>query len=207
MVGKTEEAYNIIKSRIITLELFPGCEITSSLLDDLHLSRTPAREALQQLEREGFVIINSRKNTLVSPITRELIIDVFDVRYLVEPYIAKTFFSNIDMAELEENRKIIQSFYDNSFDRQYFIDADTKIHDMILSSCTNSFFSDLMTRVNGHSARIRKFSSMKNEEYEKSVYQHLAILDAIELGDPEAIEATVKYHVISSRRDALKYAE
>ena len=207
MVGKTEEVYNVLKAKIISLELAPGSAITNSLLEELNVSRTPMREALQQLEREGFVVVNSRKNTLVSEITRELISNVFEVRYDVEPYIAKTFYKNIDLEEVHKNREILKTFYNNSYGRQYFIDVDNIIHNMILKACTNSFFFELMTRVNDHSSRIRQFISMRNDQYERSVIQHQAILEAIELGDPDAIEAAVRYHVIWSREDAYIYME
>lgn len=206
MVGKTREIYNLLKSKIISMEFTPGSEITADIIDGLGISKTPFREALQYLEGEGFVVVNSRKNTIVSKITRELISNTYETRYELEPYISRAYYKNIG---LEEVRFLRGEFltYTKDADHDYFIELDDRLHTMLLDACTNPFLSQLMKNVNDHSSRLRQFISHRNEEYSHTISQHLLILDAIEMGDPDAIEAAVRYHVIWGREDSFNYID
>ena len=121
MSSKADEAYNLIKSKIINLELRPLSDISEDALQkELGISRTPIREAVQRLAKEGFVRVYSRKATIVSDITLDLIHAVYEARLLNEPYLAKlacryvtdnqvrklktAFLKLADKAESKENR-------------------------------------------------------------------------------------------------------
>ena len=83
MNSKADEAYNIIKNKIINLELRPLSDLSEEAFQrELGISRTPIREAIQRLAKEGFVRIYSRKATIVSDITLDLINSVYEVRLL-----------------------------------------------------------------------------------------------------------------------------
>lgn len=90
MRDKAQIAYNIIKDKILKGELPPLSDISEeSLQDELDISRTPVREAIQKLKKEGFVYIYSRKGTIVSDITVDLTKSIYEVRALNEPYAAR----------------------------------------------------------------------------------------------------------------------
>lgn len=206
MVGKSEEVYNILKNKIIKSELAPGALITDNLLAELNVSKTPLREALIELDREGFVIINPRKGTTVTAVTRELIDHVYEVRLQMEPYIAKTYYMNVDQNALRDIKLKMQGYSsDKDINRGYYINLDNELHDTILDSCTNSFIYKMLVSANDHNRRIREQTSMRNEDYMHSIVQHLSIIDAYEIGNPDAIEAAVKYHIVWGRKDAHDY--
>lgn len=70
MKSKADEAYNIIKEKIVNLQLQPSADISEEkLIQELNISRTPIREALQKLAKDGFVIVYPRKGTIVADIT------------------------------------------------------------------------------------------------------------------------------------------
>lgn len=86
MQSKAEEAYEIIKRKIIMLEMRPTSDISEeALIQELNISRTPIREAIQRLAKDRFVIIYPRKGTIVSDISIDLINCVYEVRLLNEP--------------------------------------------------------------------------------------------------------------------------
>ena len=90
MQSKAEEAYEIIKRKIIILEMRPTSDISEeALIQELNISRTPIREAIQRLAKDRFVIIYPRKGTIVSDISIDLINCVYEVRLLNEPYMAR----------------------------------------------------------------------------------------------------------------------
>lgn len=208
MVGKAEEVYNILKEKIIKFELPPSSEITDELLGELNVSKTPLREAIIQLEREGFIRINPRKGTVVTEVTRELIDNVYEVRLQIEPYIARTYYKNVDTEKLREIKtKLLGYTPEEHASRNYYIELDNELHDLILDTCSNTFLYRMMNAVNGHNRRIREQTSLKNEDYIHAVNQHLTIIDSIEMKNPDAIEAAVKYHILWGRKDAHDYLD
>ncbi len=65
----TDRAYKRVEELVVTLQLEPGSVLSeSALAQDLGIGRTPIREALQRLTREGLVVILPRKGILVSEI-------------------------------------------------------------------------------------------------------------------------------------------
>ena len=206
MSGKTEEVYNILKNKIIQLELPPQTEITEELLGELGVSKTPLREAILELEREGFVKIRPRKATVVSEITEELLNQIYEIRLLIEPYIAKTYFMNIDIKSLKEIKNKLKTYKaEKDPNRTLYMKLDNQLHSLILNACTNTFLFNMMTSANSHNIRIRKQTTIKNEDYIHTVLQHIAIIEAIEIGNPEAIEAAVKFHILWGRKEAKTY--
>lgn len=208
MVGKTEEVYNTLKKKIISMELPPSTEITDALLVEFNVSKTPLREAILQLERDGFVKVNTRKSTVVTEITRELINQVYEVRLQVEPYIAKTYFKNIDMAEVKDIKEKFLGYNDaEDQNRDYYIGLDNRLHNLFLKACQNEFLFRLMMSVNDHNMRIREYVSHRNDDYSHAIAQHILILDSLEKGNPDAIEASVKFHIVSGKTDAYEYLD
>jgi len=55
----------------------------------MNISRGPIREALNRLEKEGFVTIIPRRGTMVSNVTAQEVKDIFKIRGLLEPFAAK----------------------------------------------------------------------------------------------------------------------
>ncbi len=206
MVGKTEEVYGILKKKIISLEIAPRSEISDSLLTELNVSKTPFREAILALERDGFIKIYARKATIVTDITEELITQVYDVRLLLEPYIAKSCCGQYDLKIVREMKEAFLEYGNsNSHDIDYFINLDDKLHAFLIEPCTNVFVQRTMLSVTDHSARIRRHTSHRNRDYKQSTEQHVLILDAIERKSPDLIESAVRYHVLQGRRESMEY--
>lgn len=201
--------YQIIKEKIIYGELSQNSEISEAdLCNCLHVSRTPVREAILRLRDEGFIVIRPRKATLVAPITAKLISEVYEIRLINEPYIAKQYYRNIDLAlvkNLKQQFLIYEKTNEKQEIREKLISLDNQLHDMLISSCTNTILIRLMQSVNDHNKQIRVFTSRRNSEYETSIRQHLMILQSIEKQDPELIENAVKYHILSGRQEAFTY--
>jgi len=87
--AKKKLAYLLIKEKILDGTLAPLEDISEDeLMKELGVSRTPVREAFQQLEKEGFVYIYPRKGTIVTDITINLVHQLFEARFLNEPHMS-----------------------------------------------------------------------------------------------------------------------
>jgi DNA-binding GntR family transcriptional regulator len=86
----TEQAYRLIEEQIVTLRLKPGDVLSEQKLSAaLKIGRTPIREALQRLAREGLVTILPRKGILVSDINPRSQLLVLEVRREIERLLSR----------------------------------------------------------------------------------------------------------------------
>ncbi|MGB8577532.1 MAG: GntR family transcriptional regulator, partial [Pseudolabrys sp.] len=86
----TEQAYRLIEEQIVTLRLKPGDVLSEHMLSaSFHIGRTPIREALQRLAREGLITILPRKGILVSDINPRSQLLVLEVRREIERLLSR----------------------------------------------------------------------------------------------------------------------
>ena len=92
-----DKAYSIIKERILTGKYESGIMLNEvALSEELGISRTPIREALNDLEHEMLVKVLPKKGTQVCGIDFEVVRDLFQVRILIEPFIIQQYGPLID---------------------------------------------------------------------------------------------------------------
>src|SRR5215510_13281413 len=87
----TEQAYRLVEEQIVTLQLRPGDVLSEQMLSaTFKIGRTPIREALQRLAREGLITILPRKGILVSDINPRSQLLVLEVRREIERLLSRT---------------------------------------------------------------------------------------------------------------------
>jgi DNA-binding GntR family transcriptional regulator len=86
----TEQAYRLIEEQIVTLRLKPGDVLSEQMMSAMFkIGRTPIREALQRLAREGLITILPRKGILVSDINPRNQLLVLEVRREIERLLSR----------------------------------------------------------------------------------------------------------------------
>ena len=121
MKNKKTEVYRIIKQRIIEGILAPGLPINEiELATDLNVSKTPVREALRQLEREGFVTTTPGRGSMVSPITFQDIREIYEMREILECCAAKRGALRCDVAEVRESKRQLEKMMGKNPDPKSF---------------------------------------------------------------------------------------
>lgn len=210
--SKAEEAYSIIKGKIVNLEIKPLADLSEDdLIRELGLSRTPIREAIQRLAREGFIRIYPRKGTIVSDITLDLINSIYEARLLNEPYLAKIACNHVTDEWIERLRteflKINGS--DNKSiseaDKEKYIKLDRELHGELTRYTNNPFLKEMFMTVNSHNQRIRIQTSRRNTDYARSIKEHVNILNALAERDEQKVEDAVRDHIKTARREAFDY--
>lgn len=209
MNSKADEAYHIIKNKIINMELRPLSDISEEAIqNELNISRTPIREAIQRLAREGFVQIYSRKATIVSDITLDLINSVYEVRLLNEPYLSRfacRYASDEKIQELRDGFLLLKDNCESKENRNYYISLDQELHNMLIQYTNNSFLKNLFKMINDHNHRIRIQTSRRNTAYYKNIEEHLTILNALQSRDEAAVENAVRVHIQNAKREAFEF--
>lgn len=135
-----EYAYEQIRQRILTSDLAPGEPLAADgLAAELGISRTPVREALQELAKEGLVQLVPHKGAFTARFTRRDIEEIFQIRVALEPLAAQLAAPNIpeeELAELEAELRETRSRLDEGDSAAHF-DFDARLHQTVLRYSPN----------------------------------------------------------------------
>lgn len=206
MRSKADEAYNIIKEKIVNLQLQPSADISEEkLIQELNISRTPIREALQKLAKDGFVIVYPRKGTIVADITLDLINSIYEIRILNEPHMSRIACMKIQDEWIQRIKAGFLSFDGQDVDIAGYIRLDYELHTELTRHTNNIFLKNLFRVVNDHNHRIRIQTSRRNDVYGRSIQEHLEIIKALEGRNEAAVEEAVRTHILTAKREAFDY--
>ena len=199
MKNKKTEVYRIIKQRIIEGILAPGLPINETdLATNLDVSKTPVREALRQLEREGFVTTIPGRGSTVSPITFQDIREIYEMREIIECCAAKRGALRCDKVEVLENKEQLELMLGKKPDPESFPwGEEENVHQLIIRSVGNQKLFETYMGIQDHIKRIRiqflnRFTRQRHDEL---IREHIQILDAFLDGDAEKAELAVKTHL------------
>ncbi len=203
-----DQIYEVLKDSIVKNTYSPNSMLPiDQLAEDFGVSATPVREALVKLESDGLIQLIPNKGAIVTDIQVEDVLNNWEMRKLLEPYAAVRSATLIPREELTQIRIEIHSLTTQPFDKDLYIASDTHIHEIFYKYLPNPFLRDVIRRVHQMSVRIRYLPENSATIHEKAVQEvlseHSAILDALEAGNPERIEAAVRKHLENGERRAM----
>ena len=182
-----EQAYQTIRSRIITMELKPGDPLNDrELAEQMGISRTPMREALIMLNIAHMVDIKPQSGTHVAPIDlKRMELEQF-ARFTLEKEILNRVRGRLTEQQEQEYRQVIENYrlleLDNQFHRKAFEITGMEAH-----------FDHMLGELQ-HVERIRKFSLQTNEN--KSVCAaHTRILEMLLHGTADELGEALESHL------------
>lgn len=153
----TEEAYRQIEELIVTLRLKPGEVLSEQALSaSLKIGRTPIREALQRLAREGLIIVLPRKGILVSDINPRNQLLVLEVRRELERLLSR---SGAERATKEEKERLAETARamdsaGKNNDDIAFMRLDRDLNQLMLEAAHNDYATRAMKLLQGLSRRF-----------------------------------------------------
>jgi DNA-binding GntR family transcriptional regulator len=192
----TEAAYQAIKEEILANRLRPGDPVEAErFVHELNLSRTPVREALLRLKREGFVEIHPRMGTFVCHLDLRQIQEMYQVRRALEGLAARQSVSFLDMQRLTALENELKGYSTGlGADLKAISTSGQKVHELIVSCCENRVLASMIASLHDHFRRFRSFSLQIREKVLASHEEHLKILAALKNGDGEEAERLVHAH-------------
>ena len=204
-----ENAYTYIKERILNCEYYPGQTISEKeILESIGTGRTPVREALITLQKENLIEIYSRKGTCAKSITAKDVMELYQLRKIIEPTVAVTSKRRFDYARLLEfdSRFEEASEKENAQTAREFFSLDVEFHQMIVDTTGNDrlmrMFRELMQetyRIGIYSAQMQVSNSRAS-----TCCQHRRIIQAILSERDSEIETTLITHINRSLLSSLQ---
>jgi DNA-binding GntR family transcriptional regulator len=196
-VPATERAYQAIRKEILDNTLRSGEPVpVDRFVQRLKLSRTPVREAILRLQREGLIEIRPRMGTFVSHLDVRQIRDMYDLRRLLEGHAAKLASVNVPLEAVRKLRDELKAYPTSgrSIDSKGMSEDGKRVHALILEHCGNRALADMLRSMQDHFARFRSVSMDIQEKVLSSHQEHLDILGALERRDGERAEALIHAH-------------
>jgi DNA-binding GntR family transcriptional regulator len=188
----TERAYRELEEQVVTLRLKPGEFVSEyALADSLRIGRTPIREALQQLAREGLITILPRKGILVSETDPRKQLLVLEVRRELERLLCRL---GAQRATEEQRRRFceIADGMDRaakSNDDITFLRFDRELNLLISDAAHNDYASRAMRFLHGHSRRFWYMHYRQAADLPLCARLHAAQARAIAAGDAKRASA------------------
>lgn len=155
--SQVDLAYAQIEELIATLQLPPGHMVSENMLSSLiGLGRTPVREALQQLSREGLVVIMPKRGIVVSEIDVKKQLRLLEVRREIERYLVGAAAKRAEDAEREAFSQLAQSMRiaSQDSDGEAFLELDRKFNKLVIKAGRNEYASSVMKLMQGLSRRF-----------------------------------------------------
>jgi DNA-binding GntR family transcriptional regulator len=190
----TEQAYRELEERIVTLRLEPGEFLSEyALAESLGIGRTPIREALQRLAREGLVLILPRKGILVSETDPRKQLLVLEVRRELERLLSCAGAQRASEEQRQRFREIADGMdrAAKTNDDMVFMRLDRELNLLISAAAHNDYATRAMRSLHGHSRRFWYLHYKQAADLPLCARLHAAQARAIADADPKrAGEAT-----------------
>jgi DNA-binding GntR family transcriptional regulator len=191
-VTLTERAYVELEELITTLQLPPGAFLSElTLADRLGIGRTPIREALQRLARDGLVVVVPRRGILVSEINLKTQLRLLETRRVLEALIAKLAAERSDAAErtrFEEVAAAMRAASEQSDDIA-FMRLDREFNQLVATAARNEFAGRAIINMTALSRRFWYQHYKEVGDLALSARLHAEVADAIAGRDGKAAAA------------------
>jgi DNA-binding GntR family transcriptional regulator len=207
-----ERTYIQLRDDIITALLPPGSLLRErDLMERLNVGRTPVREALLLLQRDGFVEVNGRRGTFVSVIEISDLTAVYEARARNESWATRLATERLHDAERQEALRFIGELkaLEKPAKADILLALDRRIHRFIYRATKNQYLYETLDHYHNLSLRILYVAMKRFPELipglDRVVQEQVEMLDAVCRGDGEAAERIALDHVQSFERDVRKF--
>lgn len=190
----TDQAYLQLEELITTLQLKPGAFLSEfALADRLGIGRTPIREALQRLARDGLVVVIPRRGVLVSEINLKTQLRLLETRRVLEALLARLAAERADAEERGTFAAIAQAMRAaaQESDDIAFMRLDREFNALVAAAANNEFAVRCIGTMSSLSRRFWYQHYKEVGDLALSARLHADVADAIAARDPEgAVEAS-----------------
>jgi DNA-binding GntR family transcriptional regulator len=204
-----EIVFDYLRDAIMNGDLKPGERLMeNTIAEQLGVSRTPVREAIRKLDKEDFITMVPRKGAYVSTLTPKKILDVLEVRRVLEGFATELAAERMSEQEKKELRRCFEKFdkYREKENVQGMIDKDREFHDLIFQASKNDKLINLVTELHEQFHRFRLIYFHEYSSYANVQVWHERILTSIEAGNAEEAKRHAKSHVEDIEKAVVEWA-
>jgi DNA-binding GntR family transcriptional regulator len=206
-VSLGQHVYDNLKQAILRGHMVPGSRVVEShLAIAFGISRTPVREAIHKLEREGLLNRTSSGSFFVKGLTREDIEETIGIRSVLESYAARLAAIQHQESELEPLEEKIQ-VYSRCLERgetDELLRINTEFHDLLYALSRSPRLIKMINDLRDQFFRFRQVILKVEELAKASNRDHQLMLKFIRKRDAEGVEKLVREHILRGQKAVLK---
>ncbi|HXD46444.1 MAG TPA: GntR family transcriptional regulator [Pseudolabrys sp.] len=212
-VSFKHKAYVALKNAIVSMDVYHSREEIRlderKLAQDFGISRTPVREAMAQLESEGFVRSVPRRGIYVVRKTKREVIEMITAWAALESMAARLTTQHATDEEIAGLRKMFAAFVDGKLRAHLdeYSDTNIEFHQSIIKLSKNQVLIDLAANLFTHMRMIRRTTIGEKDRADRSIKDHMAIIEAIEARATDRAEDLVRDHALGLADHVSRFAD
>jgi DNA-binding GntR family transcriptional regulator len=207
------KAYAALKDVIVSMDVYRNR--SDIRLDERRLalefgiSRTPVREAMAQLERDGFVRSVPRRGIYVVRKTRREVIEMITAWAALESMAARLITQSASDEEIAALRRMFATFEGGEVAAKLdeYSEVNIAFHQAIICMSRNQVLIDLAENLFTHMRMIRRKTIGEKDRAGRSIRDHMHIIEALEARDTARAEELVRSHALGLAEHVAKYAD
>ena len=206
-------AYAALKDAIVSMDVYRSrADIRLDerrLAQDFGISRTPVREAMAQLEREGFVRAVPRRGIYVVRKTKREVIEMITAWAALESMAARLITENASDDDIAPLRTMFSKFENGELHARLdeYSEVNIEFHQTIIRMSHNSVLIALAENLFTHMRMIRMKTIGEQDRADRSIHDHMHIIEALEARDTARAEELVRTHALGLAEHVAKYAD
>ena len=191
------EVYDVLREMILGGELKPGEKLPEEQLTvRLSVSRTPIRHAISALAQDDLVAIVPRRGAFVAQPSEHDVIEIYDVRMVLEGLAARLAIALNPEEDLEKMTDILKEAEAVLEDEpEQATKADAMLHELVLRNCGNSRLQKVIASLHDQMQMVRVFDEHQPEVLRQTIKELWDILNAFKERDAERAEELLMRHI------------
>lgn len=191
-----------LRRRILAGELTEGTQLRQEqLAAEFGISKVPVREALHQLEAEGFVTQQFHKGAVVAGLSPEEIMEAFELRTQIELWLLGLAMRSATPEDIA-NARAIAAQIGQVDDAEHYPALNWRFHEALYRPAKRPFAIDHLQKLHAQIERYVRLQFSIAQTKETVLREHTAILNLYEKRDPEALEY-LRRHIMGSAQELL----
>jgi GntR family transcriptional regulator, rspAB operon transcriptional repressor len=203
------QVYDRLKEAILSGQIPMGSKVLEGrLAEQLKVSRTPVREALHILEKEGFLEVFPRVGYQVRRITLEEALEIYEMRAALEPLAARKALAREDQTYTDHLEQAIakSEAAGMSGDLEDFLLYDSTFDEIIVRASGMKMLFDIWETLRNRLKLYRMGVQNSESTRFKAVSGHRRILRCLKNKDDKGVEKAIKDHLEDFRQDIGQFA-
>ena len=203
----SQKVYRVLKTEIAKGFLEPGTKLLENkIAEEMHVSRTPVREAMQKLVAEGFVKTTPNQTMIVTEVSLEDIKEVLQIRGVLEGLAARITAKKITRLEIDELEGIVtqMGLYVTKKDLTSYCQVDDEFHNLILNLCGNKWIIQIRDNLGNFIYRFRIKSLSVPGRLKCSLEEHRKIMESLQKHNSEEADRLSQIHMENTIINILK---
>ena len=206
------QAYAALRRAIVSMDIYGSRADVRlderQLAQEFGISRTPVREAMAQLEREGFVRSVPRRGIYIVRKTKREVIEMIAAWAALESMAARLITTNARGEEIATLRRMFAKFENGELHARLdeYSEVNIEFHQTIIRMSHNDVLIRLAENLFAHMRMIRMKTIGEKDRADRSIRDHMNIIEALEARATERAEDLVRDHALGLADHVHRYA-